>query len=30
MICGGTGELDECNVCDGPGINWNDGECDCS
>lgn len=29
MICGGTGVLDACNVCDGPGINWDEGECDC-
>lgn len=30
MNCGGDACLDECNVCDGPGIDWENGECDCA
>lgn len=27
--CGGKKTLDECGVCDGNGINWEKGECNC-
>jgi len=28
--CGGTDVLDECDVCNGPGIDWDNGVCDCA
>lgn len=28
-VCGGTAEEDECGVCNGAGINYRDGYCDC-
>jgi len=29
MKCGGNAKLDVCNVCNGPGIAWKKGVCDC-